>query len=140
MKTVKDEFHYASHCKFLLKMHIIFVCKFRKKLLQGKIKEDIKKHLYDAAKMKEFSIEIMESDIDHIHLIVDIKQTQTAKDIAHTLKQISTYRIWLDHASTLRNHFRKKRGFWTRSYFARSIGVVEEEVIRQYIEDQGKNG
>ena len=141
MVTIKDKWHHASHCKYLIKLQIILVCKYRKKLLEGAMKDDIKKHLQDAAKMKDFNIETMESDVDHIHMLVDIKQTQATDEIVKMLKQLSTHRIWLEHADKLKAHFfGKKKIFWTRGYFACSVGGAEEEVIRKYIEEQGKKG
>jgi hypothetical protein len=57
---VKPLYHTASHSKYLIKMHMIFVCKYRKKLLQGLIDEDIKQMFFEISKMADtsFSIEV----------------------------------------------------------------------------------
>lgn len=86
---------YASknHSKYLLMVHLIFVCKYRKKLLI-KFGNQIKKILNDIAEEKNFEIIEMEVDKDHIHLLVNYNVTQSILDIVRLLKQISTYRIW----------------------------------------------
>ena len=58
-----------NHSKFLLMCHLIFVCKYRKKLLIP-LKEDIKQLIYEIADRYPFSIVEMEVDKDHFHLLV----------------------------------------------------------------------
>jgi len=56
--------------KHYLKYHLIFVCKYRKKLLVGQLKDDMKQLLLNIASKSDFEIEVMESDIDHIHFLI----------------------------------------------------------------------
>jgi len=74
-------------------IHLIFVCKYRKKLL-AKFGNQIKKILKDIAEEKDFEIIEMEVDKDHIHLLVNYNPTQSVLEIVRLLKQMSTYRIW----------------------------------------------
>lgn len=64
------DYQTRNHSKFLLKCHLIFVVKYRKKIIKGKIKDDLKNVLI-LAQTPEFRIEVMESDIDHIHFLID---------------------------------------------------------------------
>ena len=52
------------------KCHLIFVCKYRKKLLIGQLKDDMKQLLLNITSNSDFEIEVMESDIDHIHFLI----------------------------------------------------------------------
>lgn len=45
--------------------------------------------------------------------------------------------IWKRHTKYLKNHFWKEHTFWTDGYFACSVGNVSEEMLKQYIENQG---
>ena len=69
----QENYNTTSSCKFSIKFHIILVCKYRKKLLVPPISDDIKNILYDISKMKDtkFTIDVMETDKDHIHLMID---------------------------------------------------------------------
>ena len=56
--------------KFLLRYHIIFVCKYRKQLLI-KLGDEIKNIMYDIAERYDFKILEMEVDKDHIHFMIE---------------------------------------------------------------------
>ena len=55
-------------------------------------------------------------------------------EIAHQLKQISTFRIWKKYAKELKKHFWKERTFWSDGYFVCSTGDASTETIQKYIE------
>ena len=127
-----------NHSKYLLMVHLIFVCKYRKKLLK-KFGTQIKRLFYDIAEEKNLNIVEMEVDKDHIHLLVQYNPTQSILEIVRHFKQISTYRIWRQGNNNiyLSNHFWKERTFWSDGYFACSIGNVSMETIEKYIQSQG---
>ena len=82
-----------NHSKYLIMVHLIFVCKYRKKLLV-KYGNEIKQILNDIAKEKDFEIIEMEVDKDHIHLLLKYPPTKSILDVVRLFKQISTYRLW----------------------------------------------
>jgi len=118
--------------------HLIFVMKYRKKLLI-KYGDEIKQILNDIAEEKDFEIIEMEVDKDHVHLLVSYNPTQSILDIVRLLKQISTYRIWRQNNNYvyLSKQFWKERTFWSDGYFACGIGNVSKDIIQKYIESQG---
>ena len=97
----------------------------------------MKQIIFDISKQKGFLIDVMESDIDHIHILVDTPPRLSAFDVAHQLKQISTHRIYLKHKPFLKSHFWKENTFWSDGYFVCSTGDASTETIRKYIEEQG---
>lgn len=127
-----------NHSKYLLMVHLIFVCKYRKKLLK-KYGNQIKEIFYDIAEEKDLNIVEMEVDKDHIHLLVQYNPTQSILDIVRHFKQISTYRIWRQKNNSiyLSAHFWKERTFLSDGYFACIIGNVSNETIEKYIQSQG---
>ena len=116
-------------------VHLIFVCKYRKKLLV-KFGNQIKDLFYDIAEEKGFEILEMEIDKDHMHLLVKYEPNVSILQIVRWIKQISTYRIWrtTENKTYLSKHFWKENTFLSDGYFACSIGVVSEETIRKYIQ------
>jgi len=127
-----------GHSKFLIMVHLIFVCKYRKKLLV-KLGEQIKLLMFDIAKENDFKIIEIQVDQNHIHLLVSYNPTQSVLDIVRFLKQISTYRIWRQQNNYLylQKHFWKEQTFWSYGYFACSIGNVNKDTIEKYIQSQG---
>jgi putative transposase len=126
-----------NRCKFYLKIHLILVCKYRKPLLKDRINLNIKKIIKYIEKKSEFSIDILETDKDHIHLLLDIIPTYSISSIVNRLKAISTFYIWRLHKDFLRKHFWKEKTFWSDGYFVSSIGEANPDTIRKYIENQG---
>lgn len=80
--------------KFSLKCHLIFVVKYRHPLLKhNKISNTIKETIL-AAQTKEFTVDTMEVDVDHIHLLIDYVPQISITQIVRKLKQMTATDIW----------------------------------------------
>lgn len=123
--------------KFYLKCHLIFVCKYRKQLLVSDIRECALSSFKEIESNCDFEIEIMETDRDHIHLLINYPPNVTVTSIVRILKQVSTIRLWEEFNATLRKYFCKEHSFWSDGYFVCSIGEANTDTIRKYIENQG---
>lgn len=126
-----------NHSKFVLTYHLIFVCKYRKKLLI-KYGEDIKQIMFDISKKKyDFEIKEMEVDKDHIHMMISSVPKLSPLQIVRVLKQQSTIKIWRIYNKELKKQFWKENTFWSDGYFCSTIGEVSSETLRHYIQNQG---
>ena len=70
-------------------------------------------------------------------MLVDIDPKVSALQVAHQIKQISTFRIYKKHKEYLKKHFWKENTFWSDGYFVCSTGDTSTYTILKYIEDQG---
>lgn len=128
----------SNNCVHKLKFHLIFVVKYRKKLLI-KYGEKIKELLLESASQsKKFDIEKIEVDQDHVHMLIEIHPTETISNVVKRLKSYSTFHIWEYDEENLQRQFWKEKMFWSKSYFVRTVGEVDENAVRGYIEQQGK--
>lgn len=93
-----------NHSKFSLKYHIIFVCKYRKKLLVS-LGMDIKDIMISISNKYDFDIKFMEVDKDHIHMMIESEPKISILNIIRVLKQQSTIRIWKKHSKYLQQHY-----------------------------------
>ena len=118
MRKNKPNKNYQSknHSKFILTYHIIFTCKYRKKLLI-KYGEDIKQIMFDISKKYDFEIKEMEVDKDHIHMMISSVPKISPLQIVRVLKQQSTIQMWRRYASELKKQYWKENTFWTDGYF-----------------------
>ncbi len=123
--------------KYYLKAHLIFVCKYRKQLLTGDIDKTVKSCISEVSENSRFDIDIMESDKDHIHLLVSYSPDISITSIVRILKQKSTHQLWEVYPSFLKKHFWKEHTFWSDGYFVCSIGETNPDTVRKYIENQG---
>ena len=134
---ILKEYISKNHSKFLIKYHIILVCKYRKQLLVGAFEYDMKKIMQPISEMSDFDIEVMETDKDHLHMMVRSEPKLSPLQIVRRLKQMATSAVWKKYRDFLRHNFYKEHTFWTDGYFVSSIGNVSQETIKKYIENQG---
>ena len=132
-----DKWNSKNRHKYLLQYHIIFVCKYRKKLLSRNISDDIKQLSYEICNKHNVKIREMETDKDHIHYRIEAQPTISVSQIVNLMKSYTTYHIWRLHKNYLSKIFWRDKTFWTNGYFACSIGNVSENTLRKYIQNQG---
>lgn len=123
--------------KYSLKVYIVLVTKYRKKLLKGSIADDVKQKIFDIPNTRGYEIIAMEADKDHLHFLISYDTTDRVCDIVKIVKQETTYYLWQKYGSFLSKQYWKKRIFWSDGYFACSIGEVSSATIQKYIESQG---
>lgn len=131
------EWKSKGHSKYLLQYHVIFVCKYRKKLLTPRISEDVKKLSLEVCEKRGVSIPYMETDKDHIHYMNETTPNINLAELIKAIKGYTTYHIWQRHSAYLCKCFRWERTFWTDGYFLCSVGNVSEKILKEYIENQG---
>lgn len=132
-----DRYQHRKHNKNLLMVHLIFATKYRKRLLTGTFREDIKQYLYDTCNRYHWYIKRMETDKNHIHILLQYNPTDSITAVVTTLKQHSTYKAWKYYGQMLQAHYWKEKTLWSDGYFAASVGEVSQATIEHYIETQG---
>lgn len=130
-------FETTNRAKHNLKVHLILVCKYRKKLLVGEMNTFIKNIIYEIESKSDFTIIEMQSDIDHIHIMLHHISRVSISSIVNRIKSITTHRIWENHSKYLQKHFWKEKTFWSDGYFVCSVGEASPETIQNYIANQG---
>ncbi|MBX2934832.1 MAG: IS200/IS605 family transposase [Ferruginibacter sp.] len=133
----KSNYVSTNRSKHYLKCHLIFVCKYRKKLLVDALDNDMKAIMQSITSNSDFEIEVFESDIDHIHFLIRYIPRLSVTSIVRKLKQESTIAIWKLHKNILSKNFWKEHTFWSDGYFVCSIGEASPDTIREYILNQG---
>ena len=118
-------------------IHVILVTKYRRKILYGDFRNDVKQSLYCASAKHHWYVKRMETDGDHVHILLQYNPTDSVTTIIATLKQYSTYDLWNKYHEYLIQYYWKKRILWSDGYFAATIGQVSQTTIEHYIESQG---
>lgn len=132
-----DRYNRHNRRKYSLKVHIVLVTKYRKRLLQFHIADDTKEKIFDICNSYNWEIIAIETDKDHIHFLVSYDTVDRVCDIVKIIKQETTYYLWNRYKNFLSKQYWKKRIFWSDGYFACSIGEVSSTTIQKYIENQG---
>lgn len=133
-----DNYKRGGYSKYNMKVHIIFVTKYRKNIFElRKRADDVKKILYDVTRKYGYTIIQMETDKDHVHILLEYNPKVSISDIVKQLKQYSTYQMWKIHGDYLFKQYWKHHILRSDGYFACSIGQVSQEIIEKYIQNQG---
>ena len=89
-----DDYNRGGYSKHSMKVHLIFVTKCRKKIFKiDKQADDVKQFLYDVSKKYNYKIIQMETDKDHVHILLEYSPKVSVSDIVKQLKQYSTYQM-----------------------------------------------
>ena len=122
-----------AHIKYNCKYHIVFIPRYRRKVMYGKIGKEIGEILSMVCKIT--GIELIKGGVcpNHVHLYVSIPPKMSVSGAMSKLKGKSALMIFDRHPE-----YRDKYGrhFWARGYYAETIGQVNEETIKKYIEEQ----
>ncbi len=124
-----------NHSRWECKYHVVFTPKYRKKVLYGLIRRELKDVFHRLAGQKECRIEEGFLMADHIHMLMSIPPKHSVSTIIGFLKGKSS--IWI--AQNIKNQKRNFLGhkFWARGYFVSTVGA-DETKVRQYIQNQEK--
>lgn len=125
-----------NHSKFILRYHIIFVCKYRKNLMI-QFGDFVKNTMLEISQKYDFKILEIEVDKNHIHLLVESEPKVSPLMIVRVLKQQTTIRLWNHFEGILGKYFWKEKTFFTDGYFVSTIGEVSSETLKKYIQNQG---
>lgn len=83
-----------GHSKFLLRYHLILVCKYRRKLMSANnISSDIKKLSEEIALRHNVNIWYVESDNDRTHYMIETTPNMNLSNFVKTLKSYTIYHI-----------------------------------------------
>ena len=124
----------GAHTKHRLQCHIVWIPKYRKRVLRGKIVVRLKKLLSEACKINRWSIGELCIQEDHVHVIIQVKPSDSIADVVQILKG-GTSRVIRKEFPEL-EEFLWGDSFWADGYFAESVGAVDEEVVKRYIRNQ----
>ena len=122
-----------SHTRWKCQYHIVFIPKYRKKVLYGKVREDVREIISTLCKYK--SVEIIAGAVcsDHVHLSVAIPPKFSVSDFMGYLKGKSSLMIF-DRFANLKYRYGNRK-FWCRGYYVDTVGR-NKKVIEEYIKNQ----
>ena len=122
-----------AHTKWECKYHIVFAPKYRRQIIYGKIKADIRQMLRKLCEYK--GIEIIEAEAckDHIHMLVSIPPKYSVAQIMGYLKGKSSLMIFEKYANLKYKY--GNRHFWCRGYYVSTVGA-NKKAIQEYIKNQ----
>ncbi|MEL6579624.1 MAG: IS200/IS605 family transposase [Cyanobacteria bacterium J06621_12] len=120
-------------------VHIVFVTKYRHKVMSEPIEARLKQMFVRLCKTQDCELLECKADLgkkDHIHLLIDLAPKISLSKLCNILKTISSREIRKEFAAELRPYYWKPV-FWKRGYGYTSSGGAPIEILKKYIENQG---
>lgn len=125
-----------SHAVFNIKLHIVFVTKYRRKTLSDDLLLYLKGAFGDCLDAWGCKLVQFGGGSDHVHLLIDIHPALNISVLINNLKTASARRARARFAEHIAQ-FYSKPVFWHRAYFVGSVGGATLETVRAYVDAQG---
>ena len=128
-----NDYQSLSHTKWECQYHVVFIPKYRRKVLYGHLRQYLGEVFRELARQKESRIEEGHLQPDHVHILLSIPPKYAVAQVVGYLKGKSAIHIARTYSGRERNFVGEH--FWARGYFVSTVGRDEEE-IRRYIQEQ----
>jgi len=122
-----------SHSKWDCKYHVIFVPKFRRKVLYGEVRKFLGPVFHELSRQKECRIIEGHMPRDHVHMCIEIPPKHAVASVVGFLKGKSAIAIARQFSGKSRNF--TGENFWARGYAVSTVGF-ELESVKKYIREQ----
>jgi putative transposase len=128
------EYWSGEHTKHKLRYQIVWIPKYQKRILENLLAIGLKELLKQTCEVNRWMVEELNIHKDHVHLliqvwadkpvsiVVQILKGGTSKKLREEFSEIEEY-LWGD-------------SFWADGYFAETVGIADEKMIRRYIREQ----
>ncbi len=130
---MSDLYQSLSHSKWDCKYHVVFVPKFRRKILYGEVRKFLGTVFHELAKQKECRIVEGHMPKDHVHMCIEVPPKHSVASVIGFIKGKSAIAIARQYSGKQRNF--TGESFWARGYAVSTIGF-ELETVKKYIREQ----
>ena len=124
--------HAIWHCPY----HLVWVPKYRYRVLEGQVGEEVTKCVHVFAGHKGCEVVELNVQKDHVHLIAMVPPKVSISDLMGALKGRTAIRV-LKQFPRLRVKPYWGNHFWSRGYCVDAVGL-NAEMIRKYVQYQEK--
>jgi putative transposase len=127
----------APHCVYDCRYHLVWITKYRRRCLSSGIRNRLEVVLSGICKELYVRPIRIGMEEDHVHLYLTIPVVQPIPYVVQALKGRSSKILRKEFAGELRKHYWKPV-LWGVGYFIATVGEVTDEIIRKYVEQQGR--
>lgn len=133
-----EEYKKGSHSVYEIKYHIIWVTKYRYKVLHGQIAIRLRELIRQGCESRGMTIIKGSIGKDHVHMLLSCPPSLAPSKIVQYLKGRSSRLIQEEFPELKKRYWGQH--LWSRGYFCATVGSVDDETIKHYIENQEVSG
>ena len=126
-----EQYRYGSHTVTRLTVHVVWITKYRYKVLTGDIQKRCRKILIQICDTEDVGILSGVVSKDHVHMHIEYPASKSISDLVKRLKGRSSQMLHREYTE-LRNRYWGKH-FWAIGYGAWSTGNITEKVVQEYL-------
>ncbi len=128
-----NEVQCLSHSRWECKYHVVWIPKYRRKMLYGQLRQHLGAVFHDLARQKESLVLSGHLQPDHVHMLLSIPPKYAVSQVVGYMKGKSAIHIARTYLGQRKNY--SGMSFWARGYFVSTVGA-DEDVVRVYIRKQ----
>jgi putative transposase len=128
------EYLHGGHTVSMLHCHIVWVTKYRKKILTSGIKEALRDLIRQICEKESVKILSGHISADHIHLFLSYPPKVALSKLPRRLKGSTSHKLMMTFPTLQKQYW--GRHMWARGYFCCSSGNVTDDVIENYVQNQ----
>ena len=125
-----------SHVVYKCEYHIVWVPKYRLRILKGEIKDLVENDIKMLCEWKGCEVEELNVQEDHIHLLVSVPPKVSISKLMGTLKGKVAIKLFKSYPKLKKKPYWGNH-FWARGYFVSTVGL-DEDMIKKYVKYQEK--
>ena len=124
-----------KHTRWECKYHVVFIPKYRRKVMYGSIRQELGSIIRELAQQKESRVEEGHLMADHVHIMLSVPPKYSVSGVVGYIKGKSAIAIARKFMDRKKNFV--GLNFWARGYYVSTVGRDEAQV-RAYIREQEK--
>ena len=129
-----EHYRKSSHCTYDIKYHLVWITKYRKPVITGKIALRTRELIRIVCQSNEVEILAGHVGSDHIHLLVSVPPYLSASKLVQYIKGTTSRKLQTEYKELNKQFWGQH--LWARGYFVASSGNVTDEIIKEYIKNQ----
>ena len=126
----------GDHTTFYHRYHIVWVTKYRYKVLQGEMRLRLREIIRQTCAELGVRIEKGVLSSDHVHMFVSVPPHLALSMVMQRIKGRSSRKIQMEYPDLRKRYWGRR--FWARGYFSTTSGNVTDDVILQYLDLHSK--
>ena len=130
------KFDTNNHSVFILRYHLIMCIKYRNKVIDNNISIRLIEIFELIAPKYNIVLEEWNHDADHVHILFKGQPNTEISKFINAYKSASSRLIKKEYPEIRKSLW--KEMFWSQSYCLISTGGVTVDIIKQYIQSQGR--
>lgn len=128
------EYRHSAHATSDLKYYVIWITKYRYKIRRGRLAERARDVIRQVCQARDVVIIRGSVSPDHIHMLLSAPPHLAPAKLVQYIKGRSSRKLQEEFRELRKRHWGQH--LWARGYFCATVGAVDEQMIKAYIENQ----